>query len=173
MLRRSSALEAGPSGSAVAEEIDPSSARGPPFDMPLQLSDDLFDSFAPRAAYEHVLHPDFRVPGAKEPLVLLLRFAGRGSDYMKAMAKLKPEKDERVATERAARMFARHSVTGWKNACEVDGTPAPFAAKDLGEILCKFVAADRSDVVDRAIRQALDPDNFRTPIVEAKDLGEG
>ncbi len=131
------------------------------------------DKLAPTDTYDHVLHPQFRLPAdGEKPVVLILRYAGRGSEYMKALSKLPALTDEKQASERAARLFAKLAVVGWKNVHNVDGGDAPFDAKACGDMLARFVNANREDVIDRAIGIGLDRDYFHAPIVKAADLGK-
>ena len=135
------------------------------------FDDDLFAHMTPRGTFEIVLH-DVRIPRDNEkPLVLIAKFAGKGSPYWNALLKLKPLADTDAATERAAALFARLAVTGWKNV-EKDSKPVPYTSELGTEVLHKLIRAKRGDKVNDAIGAAVNPDNYAEPIVESAELGK-
>ena len=91
--------------------------------MPLKLTDDLFDHLAPPETVEWSLEGVSIPRSNPKPVVLLLKFAGRGSPYLIALAKCKPLDDRQAATERALGLFAKHAVAGWKNVIDDDRPP--------------------------------------------------
>lgn len=136
------------------------------------FDDGLFDYLAPTATAEYTLAGVHIPPDNPEPVVLELEYAGRGSPYWNAILKLKPLEDEIEATKRAAVVFAKHAIRGWKNV-QKDGKPVPYTHELAGEVLVKLIHAKRYAKVEAAINFGMAPDNFKPPTVEAAELGKG
>ncbi|RPH64999.1 MAG: hypothetical protein EHM89_00220 [Acidobacteria bacterium] len=135
------------------------------------FDDDLFDHLTPRGTFDIVLH-DVHIPrDSDKPVVLTAKFAGKGSPYWNAMMKLKPLADATAATERAATLLAKLAIVGWQNVSK-NGVPVVYSAELGAEVLHKLIRAKRAEKVDYAIAAAMNPDNYREPIVEAVDLGK-
>lgn len=136
------------------------------------FDDNLFDHLTPRETAEVVLHGVFVPREAQKPVILEIKYCGRGSPYWNAMLKLKTLADPIEAAERAARLWVKHGVTGWRNV-DIEGQPVAFAAERCAEILVKLVRATRADKVDDAIAWSMNADNFVAQLVDATDLGNG
>lgn len=137
------------------------------------LPANLFDHLKPVAkVYEHVMAGVHIPVDNPRPVVLLLRYCGRGTAYWNAVMKFKPLADEKEATKRAAERFAVLGIDGWKNV-EHAGQPVTYTS-ELGEfVLSQLVDANRPEKVDLAIAAAMSPDNFtETPAPEAGELGK-
>lgn len=135
------------------------------------FDDDIFEYLAPRVTADYTLD-GVHIPAENEsPIVLVLEYAGKGSAYWNALLKQKPLDDAEAATKRAATLFAKHAIAGWKNV-ERDGKPVPYTPELGTEVLVKLVRAKREGKVDAAVSYALNPDNFRAPIIKAADLGK-
>lgn len=122
--------------------------------------------------YEHVLHGVHIPVDNPKPVTLFLAFCGRGSRYWNALLKWKPIADEVEATRRSANALAELGVIGWKHV-EHDGTPVPYNPEDCQKVFDALLAANRLEIVDRALAAAMNPDNFtETPLPTAADLGK-
>lgn len=137
------------------------------------FDDDLFDHLTPRDTIEIILDGAHIPRTNKLPVVLVVKYCGRGTPYWNAITKFKPLADVDAATERAATAFAKLGVVDWKNVVGKDGKPIPYTWGGCAEILHKLVKADRIDKVDNAIARAMMPDNYIAQAPEATDLGNG
>lgn len=137
------------------------------------LPANLFDHLKPVAkVYEHVMHGVHIPVDNPKPVVLHLKFCGRGTPYWNAVMKFKALADEKEATKRAAERFAALGIAGWKNV-EQAGQPVPYTSELGAFVLSQLVDADRPEKVDLAIAAAMSPDNFtETPAPEAGELGK-
>lgn len=136
------------------------------------FDDDLFDHLTPRGTAEIPLE-GVSIPATNENhVVLVVKFAGRGTPFLNALTKAAKITDKLADAERTASLFARYAVEGWKNV-EKDGKPVPYTAELGAEVFHKLIRARRPEIVDLAITRAMNADNFRAPVVEAADLGKG
>lgn len=136
------------------------------------FDEDLFDHMTPRGTVEHTLEGVYIPRTNPNPVVLTLKFAGRGSPYWGAITKAKPLHDKDAATARAASLFAKHGVAGWKNV-EKDGQPVAYTPELGAEVFAKLIKAKRGEIVDNALGMAMNPDLFGEPVVSADDVGKG
>jgi hypothetical protein len=135
------------------------------------FDDDLFAHLTPRGTFDHIL-TDVHIPRDNpKPVVLRLKFCGRGSAYLNAVQKLKPLADERAANERASKLFALHGVDGWENV-QKDGQDLAYTPELGAEVFTKLIRARVDEKVALAIGEAMNANNFREPLVEADELGK-
>ena len=130
------------------------------------FDDNLFEHMAPRASAPFTFLVAADNPFGPEPLELDLVFAGRPSPYWNELQKQKKEDDFDKATRRAAALFGRYAVTGWR------GCSVPWSPDAASELLLRMAQKDRWDKVNEAIGFAVDEDNFKAPLVRATDLGK-
>jgi hypothetical protein len=136
------------------------------------FEDDLFDHLTPRGTIEYAL-PNVHIPKDNpEPVVLLLKFGGRGSPFFNAMLKAPPVADKQAAYERLAQMAVKHLIGGWKNV-QKDGKPVPYTPELGEEVLTKLVKAKRGDKVEDMTAHAMGGDSFADLVVDPVDLGKG
>lgn len=136
------------------------------------FEDDLFDHLTPKQTIEYPM-VNVHIPRTNpEPLVLLMKFGGRGSPFFNALMKAPPITDKQAAYERLAKLMTKHLISGWKNV-EKDGKPVAFAPELCEEILSKLVKAQRGDKIEDAAAHAMGADAFAELTVDAADLGKG
>lgn len=133
----------------------------------------LFDHLKPVAkSYEHIMH-GVHIPASNpKPVVLHLKFCGRGSTYWNAIMKFKTLADEKAATKRAAERFAVMGVAGWDNVETAAGTPVAYTHELGQQVFDMLVDADREEKVDLAIQVAMNKDNFTEATPEGAELGK-
>jgi hypothetical protein len=107
-----------------------------------------------------------------DPVVLILKPAGASNDaYQSALVKA-PRAVGKDAVKQMIGLFARHVIAGWENV-QKDGKPVPYTRAGGEELLLKLIESKRDDIAMGAVFFARDADNFRAPIVDTGDLGNG
>jgi hypothetical protein len=146
-----------------------------------KFSDDLFVHLEPPETVEWTLL-GMRYPANNpEEVVLLLKWSGSDSPFLKEASKplQKPLTDRSDEIERLLRLFAKLGVAGWRNVGI--GESEPFSAKDCAELLARYFRARGHnapgigiDWAEGMMRYARTHEVFRKPApVEAADLGNG
>lgn len=143
---------------------------------------DELDYLAPTKTIECPL-AGVRTPPSTDPVTLQVIYAGSGTAFFNEFTKLKaPTNDveRRAYRERAARLFAKHAVTGWLHVCE-KGAAVAFSEVACSALFVKLLGlkdgrgeqVGRWDLIDGVIAEAMDPARFTEAMVPASDLGKG
>jgi hypothetical protein len=145
--------------------------------MSLQLTDDLFAHLEPPETVEWTLRGMHYPAGNPEPIVLLLKWSGTDSPFLKEASKPleKPIPDRLDATERLLRLFAKLGVVGWRNVGS-----EPYNAKDCAALLVRYLRARGHsapgiaiDWAESMMLYARSHEAFRKPApVDPVDLGK-
>lgn len=127
-----------------------------------------------------------RVPRSNPNCVRLeLRSSGRiNGPYTEAVMKINREREKEgvpgtvsgleASDAQQLQLFARHCVVGWADILDEKGSPLPFNAKDVEELLKTVsIGKKRPDLIAPALFRAADQSNFDTdPEGSAETLGK-
>jgi hypothetical protein len=119
--------------------------------------------------------PELAIPrGNPKAVELELRFAGESNDAYQSELKSSAFRNLAKVDLDAAKdkLLAETVIVSWRNVLD-GGRPVEFTVETCKSFLAQLRRVKRSGLIDAIENVASSPTNFRAPVVDAGDLGNG